>query len=127
MHTIDIEWRHLEEDGDTCLRCGETGTALHKTVANLQLECGEQGWDIRFTETPLDAGRISESNMILLNGIPIEQVLPHARSGTSDCKSCCTLIGEATECRTVVLGAITHEAIPEQLIREAVCRIADCC
>ncbi|HRD67015.1 MAG TPA: hypothetical protein PKY50_12785 [Candidatus Competibacter sp.] len=27
MTALEIEWRHLEKDGRTCLRCSDTGVA----------------------------------------------------------------------------------------------------
>jgi len=28
MNPLEIEWRHLDKEGNTCVRCSETGAAL---------------------------------------------------------------------------------------------------
>jgi hypothetical protein len=78
-------------------------------------------------ETGLEADSLPESNSVLIDGIRLEQALPGARVASSDCESCCELIGERVECRTVELGGFSYEALPEQLMRDAICRVAGCC
>jgi len=127
MQTLNIEWRHLVKDGNTCFRCSDTGEALDSMINQLNQECQASGWEIRFIEIPLGAGDIDQSNMILINGVPIEDILPGAKSASSHCASCCEFTGRFTECRTVEFGGNRYEAIPEALIRSAVCSVADCC
>ncbi len=128
MKTLEIEWRHLDKEGETCVRCSDTGEALHQTVAQLAEECRPRGWDIRFRETKLTPERISESNLILIDGKPIEAILPNAAAGLSLCPSCCELTGvSSTCCRTLEFKGKTYESIPAHLIRQAVCAIARCC
>jgi hypothetical protein len=125
---LEIEWRHLDREGETCFRCSDTGEALQKVVAQLGEECRPRGWDIRFRETKLSRERISESNLILIDGKPMETVLPGAAAGLSLCSSCCDLTGiSSTCCRTVEFKGQTYESIPVHLIRQAVCTIAKCC
>lgn len=127
MQTINIEWRHLVENGNTCIRCNDTGTALRQVVLRMNEECLNVGCHIQFVETELGMADIAESNSILINGTPIENVLPDAQSGESHCLSCCELVGQPTDCRTVEFGGKRFEAIPESLIRQAVCQVARCC
>ena len=128
MKTLEIEWRHLDKEGNTCIRCSDTGEALHKVVAELAQECRPCGWDIKFRETKLTEKEISESNIILLNGKPIEKILPNAVAGESHCQSCCELTGNSsTSCRTIESDGKAYESIPSYLIRQAVCAIAQCC
>lgn len=128
MKTMTIEWRHFDQEGNTCVRCLETGAALQQAVAALAEECRPQGWEIRFTETKLGAERIAESNLILLNGRPIEQVLPNAALRETQCQSCCELLGGGgTCCRAIELDGALYEGIPWHVIRQAVCAAAQCC
>ena len=127
MKTLTIEWKHLEKDGATCVRCGDTGKTLAQVVGELARECEGTGVRIVFRETPLDAGRLRESNQILFDGVPLEELLPGAAAGENACASCCDLLGRETSCRTVEHEGKVYEAIPEHLIRAAACRAAGCC
>ena len=128
MNRLEIEWKHYEKDGSTCVRCSETGEALDVVVKQLAEECLPRGWDIVYKETKLTEEDIAMSNVILFNGVPIEDIFPDCKSSESDCESCGELTGdEGTCCRTVEYGGRSYEAIPPALIREAVCRVARCC
>ena len=126
MKTLTIEWKHLEQDGLTCTRCGDTGRSLRSAVRAMRRQCRPCGIDIKFTETKLPARRLKESNAILFNGVPLETALGDAKVRANECGSCSTLVGEASQCRAVRRGGKTYEAIPEELIREAACRVAGC-
>ena len=120
MKTLEIEWKHLDKEGNTCIRCSDTGKALHKVVAELAEECRPHGWDIKFKETKLTDKEILESNIILLNGKPIEKILPNAFAGESDCQSCCKSTGSSsTSCRTIEFDGKTYRSdfvtVPERL------------
>lgn len=127
MKHLEIEWRHLEKDGNTCVRCSDTGATLNEVVESLASECLPCGWEITYRETRLSEEEIRESNIILLNGEPIEAVLSGAVASESHCASCCEFTGKDTSCRTVEIGGQSYEAIPASLIREAVCSITQCC
>lgn len=128
MNTLEIEWKHLDVAGNTCIRCADTGEDLLDVVEKLSEECEPCGWRISFKDTRLSVDEIPESNTILFNGKPIEKLLPTAKASESHCQSCCEFTGnDSTHCRTVELGGETYEAIPGELIRQAVCAIAGCC
>ena len=127
MKRLEIEWRHLDKEGNTCIRCSDTGEALHSVVEKLAAECKPCGWDITLKETKLTEKDIHESNIILFNGKPIEEVLPKASASESHCDSCCEITGKPTACRTVEFEGQRYEGIPALLIRQAVCEIAQCC
>lgn len=74
MKTLVIEWKHLDMGGKTCARCSGTGEALQKVIGKLIEECKQTGWEIKFKETKLTEKNISESNVILFNGKPIEAI-----------------------------------------------------
>jgi hypothetical protein len=124
MKRLDIEWRHFERDGETCLRCSATGKTLQQVMAELEQELGAEGVRVSFTETKLPESRMAESNVILFNGVPLEELLAGAASGTSDCPSCACLVGRETACRTVEYAGRSYEEIPEELIRRAAWRAA---
>jgi Domain of unknown function (DUF2703) len=126
MKTLTIEWKHLDRDGETCDRCGDTGRALRRTVQAMRRQCRASGIVIKFRETKLPARRLKESNTILFNGVPLETALGDANVRANACGSCSTLVGQAAECRTVRRRGKTYEAIPDALIWEAACRVACC-
>lgn len=128
MKTLEIEWRHLEKDEDTCIRCSDTGEALNEVISKIAYECRPHGWEIIFKESKLTEKDVSESNLILFNGEPIESVLPEAKVSESSCKSCSKLISEpSTSCRTLEVEGRSYEGIPSSIIRQAVCQITKCC
>ena len=119
MKNLTIEWRHYVKEGVTCARCSATGQSLEEVIAGLRDELSPLGVRIVFTETTLPAERISESNLILLNGIPLEEHIAEATASENICPSCSCLTGTETSCRTVVFEGKTHEEIPASLIRAA--------
>lgn len=38
QHQLTIEWRHLDVDGATCVRCSETGKTLQDVTEDLTQE-----------------------------------------------------------------------------------------
>ncbi|MFZ1829226.1 MAG: DUF2703 domain-containing protein [Candidatus Competibacteraceae bacterium] len=127
MKTLEIEWRHLDQDGRTCLRCSDTLQSLQQVVTQLAAECGPRGVNIAYRETKLSLEQLPESNLILFNGVPLESALPGASASENECQSCGDLCGEPSVCRTVSVAGHTFEAIPAALIRQAACAVAHCC
>lgn len=126
MKTLIIEWKHLEQHGATCTRCGDTGRSLRNVVRSLRRLCSSQGVAVRFIETKLPPAGVSESNTLFFNGVKLETALDLAPASTSDCASCSTLVGAATRCQTIERHGAVYEANPEELIREAACRVGGC-
>lgn len=120
MTTLEIEWRHLDLDGGTCIRCSRTGRTLRQAVAELAGELKPRGVKLSFIETMLPEEGIEQSNMILINGRPLEDVLADAEAGENYCSSCSCLTGREAYCRTIHRDGKTYEEIPEDIIREAV-------
>ncbi|MFH1216430.1 MAG: DUF2703 domain-containing protein [Pseudomonadota bacterium] len=125
--TIIVEWKHLEKDGKTCDRCVDTGKEIRETVKGLQEECGPQGVEIIFRETTLSEQDIGDSNIILINGKALEDILPRTIASENTCCSCSELIGKESVCRTIVRSGMIHEVVPSRFIREAICEVARCC
>ncbi len=107
--------------------CCGTSEALQEVIGKLAEECKPLGWEITFKETKLTAKNISESNVILFNGKPIEALLPEARASESHCESCSEITGKSTSCRTVEFGGNSYGGIPASLIRQAAGQIIHCC
>ncbi len=125
MKTLEIEWRHLELDDGTCIRCSETGKSLQEVITELEEELQARGVELSFTETTLPEEKLPQSNMILINDRPLEDVLAGAETGESYCGSCSCLTGREAYCRTVSYDGETYEEIPEEVIREAVFAVVD--
>ena len=119
MNRLEIEWRHLDKNGRTCDRCSDTGEMVRSAYEALVGELQPRGWKVALRETLLTEKEIPDSNNILLNGIPIEQLIPNTRTSENCCASCGDLLGAPTVCRTIERDGQTYETIPSALILEA--------
>jgi hypothetical protein len=106
MKQLQIEWRHLGDRTATCSRCAATGRALDDVMGDLADELTERGVRLVFTETVLGADDVAASNVLLFNGVPLEQVVQGARAAES-------------HCGTVKYAGQVYEDLPAGLIREA--------
>lgn len=127
MKTVMVEWLHLEKEGKTCDRCARTGQGIAALSQRLREECRPKGVEILFTETKVTEAEIGRSNLVLINGVPLETVLPRTTASASGCCSCGELTGKEESCRTIVRQGQVYEAIPGEFIREAICKVAGCC
>lgn len=120
MTQIIIEWKHFDKNGATCNRCSKTGKNLQKVIKNLQKE-----FDIEFIETKLTEDRMSESNQIIINKKPLEELIFNAKVGENFCSSCTDLTNNASDChcRTINQGETVFEEIPVNLIKTAILNI----
>ncbi len=126
MKTIIIEWRHLDQSGDTCDRCSDTGSALRQMIAAMQQACPQNGYLVQFVEVKLPPSQVHQSNSIFVNGVPVEHRLQGARASKSSCGSCSDLIGKPTACRTIEFRGAKHEVIPAELVYAAACMEVGC-
>jgi len=119
MKTLIIRWlRLVNESGQTCARCGETGDTvktafdkLKKTLAELDIEVKLEKETLDFsifTKDPL------QSNRIWIGGSPMEEWI----GATVGKSQCCEVCGDS-ECRTISTDQDTFETIPEDLIIRA--------
>lgn len=118
MKTLNIEWSHLDVQGETCDRCYDTGENLMNEIKRLKRALEPQGIEIVFTETTLDESQVSQSNELLFNGMPIEEILD-IKVAENYCDSCTALLGQDTYCRTVIFDGNEYEDIPAKAIRQA--------
>lgn len=122
MKTLKIEWKHLDVEGETCNRCYDTGENLAQEIKRLKRALKPQGIEVEFTETKLDDTQIPQSNIILFNGVPIEDIL-NIEVSKNYCDSCTTLLGTDTYCRTVMYEGNEYEDIPAKAIRQAALKV----
>jgi len=117
--TLTIRWQRLvEASGETCPRCATTGQEVQRAVEHLARSLAPVGVRVRleterieeaaFREAPL------ESNRIWVSGLSLEDWLG-ARAASSPCCDACA----GADCRTVVVGPATYEAIPAALVIRA--------
>lgn len=116
---LRIEWRHLEVDGATCDRCSSTGKAAMEAIERLRKDLNTCDVEVEFVEISLPEGDLPQSNMIILNGIPLESLLERASVIMTDCASCGCLTGRDTTCRAVVWDGVVHEEITAEMIYSA--------
>lgn len=119
MNELTIEWRHYEKKGETCDRCAATGSSVKEVVSQLSNDLAGKGITVIFTETILPEELMTQSNMILFDGVPLEAILDNAAADESHCPSCSCLTSSETSCRTVEYEGETYEEIPSELIRKA--------
>ncbi len=122
MKILKIEWRHLDVEGETCNRCYDTGENLAQEVKRLSRALQPQGIEVELSETKLDNTQIPQSNTILFNGIPIEDIL-NIKVSENYCDSCTSLLGKETFCRTVMYENNEYEEIPAKAIRQAAYKV----
>lgn len=120
-----IEWRHYVKEGATCDRCAATGTSVREVVAELAKQLELRGVTVKLNETSLPEEQMAQSNMILFNGVMLEDLLDDAMTDENHCSSCSCLTGSDTSCRTVEYQGKTYEEIPGNLIRKAAYKALD--
>ncbi len=123
MKTLTIRWQRLvDEEGQTCKRCGSTEKEVQEAIASLRKSLGALGIDVVLEKKALSpevcAKDISQSNRIWVGKRTLEEWLG-AQVGKSPCGFCCADLGEKVECRTVTVGGKTYETIPAELIIKA--------
>ncbi len=122
MKTLNVEYRHLDVQGETCDRCYDTGENLANEIKRLKRALAPKGIEIVMTETKLDDSQISQSNQILFNGMSIEDILD-IKVSENECESCSALLGKKTYCRTVIYDGSEYEDIPAKAIRKAAYKV----
>ena len=119
MKTIKIVWQRLvDEQGQTCPRCGATEQELHKALRFLAKSLLPLGIAFSLETRALESQEFdqdpSQSNRLWIDNKPLEKWVK-AEPGASPC---CGPCGEA-ECRTLTVEGKTLETIPAELIIKA--------
>lgn len=125
MKTHTVEWKHLDQNGRTCDRCSGTGTNVRAVIRKLNTSLRSRRVRFRLKETLLKPDRLAESNSIIVDGQPLETILPATGVTTTECGSCGELLGQATDCRAVTRDGKIHETIPPQIIHDALRKVVD--
>ena len=125
-----VRWQRLvDESGETCGRCGLTGSEVRKAIDLLTKALEPLNIDVFLNEVSLSpaecAEDISQSNRIWIAGVSLEEWLG-ARVGESQCEGCCEYMQgcvederQTVDCRTVIVGTQVYEAIPAELVLKA--------
>ncbi len=119
MKTLVIEWQRLvDEEKQTCPRCGSTEQEVEKAVRELNQVLAASGIFVSLNKKAIDPETfrkdVLQSNRILIAGRTLEEWL----GATTGQSKCCETCGDAA-CRTVEYAGDTHEAIPAELIVRA--------
>jgi hypothetical protein len=116
---IKIQWQRLLNQDKTCPRCNLTEQELNDALIILKPILAQKNIEIVLEKRALTLAEFQQnpqaSNLILINGLPLESYLG-ARTGTSPC---CDVCGTA-QCRTVELNNRSYETIPAEIIVQAV-------
>lgn len=124
MKKLKIEWMHLDVKGETCDRCYDTGENLTAEVKRLSRALQKYNIEVEYVETKLDKTQIPQSNKILFNDVPIENILD-IKVAENFCDSCSELLGDVTYCRTIEFDGNEYEEIPAKAIRQAAYKVLD--
>ncbi|WP_214021592.1 DUF2703 domain-containing protein [Methanoculleus sp.] len=115
-----IEWKHIGKDvGNTCERFQETGMTLAAVLAEISTLLEMEGISVRMVETVLENDAVAESNSLLFNGVPIEELLEGIEVITTPCSCSCETCEGGAECRTLRYNGEEYETIPPELIGRA--------
>ena len=119
LRTLPIHWQRLvSPEGQTCPRCAATGDEVQKAVAVLDRALPPLGIqpELEISEIDTSAFRANPaaSNRITIADRTIEEWLGGQTGGSR----CCSVCGDS-DCRTVEVGGVSFESIPERLILKA--------
>lgn len=118
MKRLTILWQRVTVDGGTCERCGDTGQSVRQAAQALREELAGLDIEVVLTEKTLPPFAVAESNRVFFNGRAMEDILG-AEVGMNECRSCCEMLGAATDCRTLTLDGRVYEALPLELLLRA--------
>ncbi|MDV2481049.1 DUF2703 domain-containing protein [Methanoculleus sp. Wushi-C6] len=119
-----IEWRHVTRDAENVFEtCKETGMPLDAVLDEIRMLLEMEGVSVRIVETA------AESDSLLFNGVPIEELLEGVEVTATSCSSCATCgedcgedCGEEADCRMLRYNGEAYEDIPPELIGRAAAR-----
>ena len=119
MKTLTISWQRLvNESGQTCARCMDTGSTVENACNKLKKSLVELDIKVELKKEVLDLSIFTkdplQSNRIWIEGKPLEEWI----GATVGKSQCCEVCGDS-ECRTISIDQNTFEIIPEELIIRA--------
>lgn len=119
MKKLKIEWRYYDKKGETCTRCNNTGDNIKTAIESISSDQQFKNIDIDYSEKKLGAGKMPESNTVIINGQKLEDIL-NARASENYCHLCSCLAGKGTNCRTVLYGGKVYEDLSVAIIIAAI-------
>jgi hypothetical protein len=119
MKTLIIRWQRLvNEIGQTCTRCSDTGSTVENAYNKLKKSLIELDIEVELKKETLDSSIFTQdplqSNRIWVAEKPLEEWI----GATVGKSQCCNVCGDS-ECRTISIDQNTFEIIPEGLIIRA--------
>lgn len=129
---LKIDFLYL--DLSTCERCGKTDKVLDDALDELKEEMRDAGEvivnkiKIKSDEEARKHGLV-RSPTIKINGVDVEEILSGALEVKDNyCESCADICGDSclestgggTQCRVVGYQGKTYEAVPKEMIKEAI-------
>lgn len=115
---INIKWQRLVAKGETCPRCESTEQELNKAINKLQQALSPLEIKVTLEKEEINISEFKQdplqSNRILINDQPIENLL----KGKVGQSPCCEVCGP-TDCRTMEIDGQIYETIPSELIIQA--------
>ncbi|MBI3343258.1 DUF2703 domain-containing protein [Candidatus Gottesmanbacteria bacterium] len=120
MNKLNVTWKHYDKEGKTCDRCGKTGETVRQVVTELKSKLAKHDIDLVYQEEKLKKDAIDQSNLILLNGVPVEQYVPDTRVQYTPCSSCSCLAGADVSCRAISQNGYVSEDVSKGLLIEAI-------
>ena len=116
---VKLKWQVvIDKDGKTCTHCGATEESLKKAMAMLEEEGVKAELEVVKKTVDDFSKSCSESNLVWVNGMPLNEVL-NAEVGSAKCSGVCTTHKADAMCRTLVLDGKSFETIPPELIMKA--------
>ena len=115
---INIKWQRLVAKGETCPRCESTEQELSKAINKLQQVLSPLEIKVTLEKEEINISEFEQdplqSNRILINDQPIENLL----KGKVGQSPCCEVCGPS-DCRTMEIDGQIYETIPSELIIQA--------
>jgi len=115
MYFLNIEWLHLEVEGDTCDRCNLTYKNIIKGIEYIKDKYSDKSIKIILKDTKLNEKDIELSNWIKINGKPINKII-QIEEVHNYCKSCSDLVGRDSTCKAVIYKEKSYNSIPTSAI-----------
>ena len=115
METLRCWWRNSD-------RCYDTGENLYHQVKRLNRVLEPKNITFELIDTKLFAYDVEQSNSLLINEVPIENIID-VKFSTNHCESCSTLVGKDSYCRTGIYDGNEYEDIPVKAIRQTVYKV----
>lgn len=117
-----VEWRHLDPGETLCGRCTDTGANLLNAIVQMGREHLLDGVEVEVINTILPPDKVHESNIVLINGVPLEKILDRDFP-SAECTGCPDFPREEVRCRPEPAERDVFAALPEAMLREAILKV----